>query len=249
MQFSKICLITFLLYFCKNSEGKIINNVIPGYSVAGVENAVAEQDRDNYRPCPYYDLLCIRRYLSKHSNCKIALGPVPDPVYRDQSNLYFPTFKMSVTMNGLTIGGLNGVIREFYANRKDDLTILAVEFTNVTVVSNTAVFQYQRPGREPVVTNSSTNEFYPSFITTTVFRGVQHLDLANSETTAFLSTQPAIRIDPSAGVAPDPAIAPRYAVFLASIGVVAAETFMTTSVYYAATYIQYDVCDFGLRVN
>ncbi|KAG7304798.1 hypothetical protein JYU34_010164 [Plutella xylostella] len=208
-----------------------------------------EQNRDNYRPCPYYDLLCIRRYLSKHSNCKIAQGPVPDPLYRAQSNLFLPTVNITLTMNGLSIGGLNGVVREFYVNRKDHLTILAVEFSNVTLRSDAAVFQYHRRGQEPIVTNSSTNELFPSFTTTTVFRGVDHLDLADSETTTFLNVQPVVGVNPSAGESSDPTIPARFAYFLANINVVAQEAFLTAGVFYGASYIQYDICDFGLRLN
>ncbi|XP_048481485.1 fibrohexamerin-like [Plutella xylostella] len=224
--------------------------IIPGFDLKDTEREFAEQDADIYRPCPSYDLLCIRRYLSEHSKCKIANGPVPDPFFRIQSDNFYPTFNMSATQSEVLYGGLNGVVKEFYVNRKSALTILAVDFQNVTLNVREVIVRYHRRGQQAIVTNSTLDrERYASFRTTTVFNGFAELELENSETTAYVDSPPAVIVGPELGVHPDPTIALRFAAFIANLPVITQENFLTSAPFYASTYIQYVLCDFGLMIK
>ncbi|XP_048481482.1 uncharacterized protein LOC125489515 [Plutella xylostella] len=117
----KILLVFLLVSVCvanrideeEKDEKHDKKQIIPGYNIPEINQEFREQDRDIYRPCNFFDLLCIRRYLSRHSTCKIAIGSVPDPLYRAQSTTYYPTFNVSVVQNELFIGNANGFIREF----------------------------------------------------------------------------------------------------------------------------------------
>lgn len=47
----------------------------------------------------------------------------------------------------------------------------------------------------------------------------------------------------------DPTIAARYAAFRANLYVSVQEAFLTNAPYYAGNFIQFVLCDFGIKLN
>ncbi|KAG7304799.1 hypothetical protein JYU34_010165 [Plutella xylostella] len=137
-----------------------------------------------------------------------------------------------------------------FVNRKSALTILAVDFQNVTLNVREVIVRYHRRGQQAIVTNSTLDrERYASFTTTTVFNGFAELQLENSETTAYVDSPPAVIVGPELGVHPDPTIALRFAAFIANLPIITQENFLTSAPFYASTFIQYVLCDFGLMIK
>ncbi|KAJ2949940.1 hypothetical protein O0L34_g11264 [Tuta absoluta] len=202
------------------------------------------------RPCPTYDLNCIRVFFQNHAHCKKAFGPVPDPMSRPQTNLYLPRINISISTTDLEVTGLNGRVEEFYINRYTDRLVIAVDFQKMTQSTNNVFFKFHRRVKEPVVTRGTGSITYSSLIITAVIPKLDDLRLHDAECTTYAGDPVSLlELTPDAGVSSDPQTTAAFADFLTDMPRNIQEFFLTDSAYYVATYIQYTICDFGLLLT
>ncbi|KAI5638765.1 fibroin p25 domain-containing protein [Phthorimaea operculella] len=217
-----------------------------GYEKVGNPDDTAKIER----PCPTYDLNCIRVFFEHHGHCKKTFGPVPEPISRPQSNIYFPRVNLTLSIVDQRISGLNGRIEEFYINRETDRLVIAVEFTNLTQTSDKVYFKSHRPRREPVVTVTSYFSVFDPIIITAVIPKIDNLQLDDAEVTAFITGQTArFAVTPTLVTSTDPQPAMSVATAFTNLSEDMQELFLTDSSYLIATYIQYNICDFGLLLT
>ncbi|CAG9571936.1 unnamed protein product [Danaus chrysippus] len=211
---------------------------------------VSTPDDEGYieRPCRIYDVNCIRKFFAEHSRCRITYGPVPDPLYDPEFTLYLPRVNMTLTSLKVEYGGLNGKIVEFYINPKTDRLVLSVDFEGFTFASNDNYFQFERVGREPLVTNSFFNVTYFTVSSTITVPNLKDLQLQNSEVFSFSQPLRAPYFAFGPNVFGDVRLLPSAVAFNADIPSDILEGFLFISPFFIASFIQYSICNFGVTV-
>ncbi|XP_048481546.1 uncharacterized protein LOC105385819 [Plutella xylostella] len=132
-------------------------------------------------------------------------------------------------------------------DRQTDRAVLTLLFRNYRLNTTVDYYRYHRVGKEPAITKTVGGTYFPSLTTTTIFRGIDSLDLQTADTTGYVDGLPVEVITPSAGVHPDPVVQRTFAVFLAGLLIAVEETLLTESPWAAATFIEHTICDFGIR--
>ncbi|XP_045453496.1 uncharacterized protein DDB_G0280315-like [Melitaea cinxia] len=210
-------------------------------------NNAFDNERNIERPCQVFDTYCIRKYFADHSKCRESQGPVPDPMYRPQTTLYLPRVNLTVTVHDALYSGLNGRIEEFYVNKETDKLVLTIEFRNVTFYSKDAYYRFHRRAREPIVNVDYIYVNFQSVVSTIIIPQRNDLQLEKSESVSFISI-PTVRLGPNAFNSQDPVVQLSRNMILADAATDAQEAQLTESPYYTSTFIQYSLCDFGLKV-
>nr|XP_026490363.1 fibrohexamerin-like [Vanessa tameamea] len=206
------------------------------------------EDRNIERPCQVFDTYCIRKYFAENSKCKESQGPVPDPMYRAQSTSFLPRVNLTMTSHDALYSGLNGRIEEFYINKETDKLVLAIEFRNLTFYSKDTYFRFHRRGREPIVNVDYLYVNYKSVVSTIVIPNRKDLQLQKSETVSYVNEVPIFSIGKNAFDHPDSTVQLTKIQIVTDISTDAQEMELTESAFYASTFIQYSICDFGLKV-
>ncbi|KAI5643355.1 fibroin p25 domain-containing protein [Phthorimaea operculella] len=207
----------------------------------------ADEAENIVRPCPVYDLNCIRKYFSEHAHCHKVFGPAPEPLIRPQLTYYFPRTNMTVTIVRNMILGINGRVEEFYINKKTNNLVLAVHFQNLNLTTEQGFFKFHRNLKEPVVTTAPASVTYQSVVITAVIHDLDDLQLETAECTTYANDPgTTTMVGPSAAVSSDPQVQAQVAEFMSNLAVNTRELFLTDSFYYISAFIQYNICDFGL---
>ncbi|CAH2234678.1 jg6150 [Pararge aegeria aegeria] len=205
------------------------------------------------RPCRVFDMFCIRQHFVKHSHCNETFGPAPTPLYKAQSTFYVPRVNMSVTSLKVEYTGINGRVEEFYINEKTDKLLLAVQFTNFVFGSNENYFRFHRKGREPIVTMDFFNVSYTSLVVTIIIPKLEDLQLQDSEVFLYSNDfTPVFVVGPRAFSSPDPqeqqTLLQTFVAFIAQTADDIKEGFATDAHFLIASFIKYNICDFGLQI-
>ncbi|XP_041969198.1 fibrohexamerin-like [Aricia agestis] len=199
------------------------------------------------RPCEIFDKFCIRKFFAQHSKCKPVDGPVPDPLYRDKSTSYVPHVNITFIPNSINIRGLNGRIEEFYINRVTDKLVLAVEFTNLNATSDYVYLRLHRRAQEPIVVRDYGSIQYDSLSMTIIIPNLKNLQLEKSEVFAFVSNFKLV-LGPNLAANGDPEVQRAMAEMMANYQITVREIVLNDSPFYVASYIQYNICDFGVYI-
>ncbi|CAF4761920.1 unnamed protein product [Pieris macdunnoughi] len=212
----------------------------------------APQDDTDYieRPCRIFDKNCIRRYFAAHSLCTPKYQAVPDPVYRSQSTFYLPRVNVTVTPIDIYYTGATARIIEFYVNKKTNRLLLAFTFTNFTTSTDNSYFRFNRRGKEPVVTRSSVDVQYISLTATVTIPNLSNLRLDRSEMYLYSEDiNPGLRVDLSIFESTELNVQRSLVEFLLRPDVNLQEAFLIDANFYANSYIQQSICDFGLILS
>ncbi|XP_041969199.1 fibrohexamerin-like [Aricia agestis] len=222
-----------------------------GQNTLNISNQNITDPIDEYieRPCEIFDKFCIRQFLAQHSKCKPVDGPVPDPLYRDKTTGYAPHANVTFIPIAVTVSGLNGRIEEFYINRKTDRLLLAVEFTNLYAASPYAYLRYHRRAQEPLVYNDFGSINFTSLVLTITIPNLKDLQLERSEVFAYSPGIPVIILGgrfTAQGVEPE--VVRAVADIFANFPITVRELMLNDNPFYIGSYIQYNLCDFGLKL-
>ncbi|CAK1589036.1 unnamed protein product [Parnassius mnemosyne] len=156
---------------------------------------------------------------------------------------------ITTTFLDIELKGLNGRIEEFYINRETDKLVLAIDFRGLSISSNNTYFRFHRRGREPIVTSDFGFVVFKSVFITIVIPNLNNLQLEESESFAYVSEErPEYGLGPGLANSTDPAVSAALAEFDANTKIIIRESFLTDGPFYAATFIQWNICDFGLRI-
>ncbi|XP_061717258.1 uncharacterized protein LOC133525052 [Cydia pomonella] len=202
------------------------------------------------RPCQVYDTFCIRKFFAEHSECRISGRAVPDPLYRAQGSIHFASNNMSNTQITADYGGLNNArISEFYINNVTDNLVIAVTFDSASKYSNNTYFKYYLRGREPVVTRDFGGIQYGVLTVTVIIPHIHNLILDRSEIYTYGDTNVfPFALGPQIGTSTDPEVTSMYARFFTNIPSEYQEEISNQGIYFVGNYIQYNICDFGVKV-
>ncbi|XP_026319356.1 fibrohexamerin-like, partial [Hyposmocoma kahamanoa] len=200
------------------------------------------------RPCEIYDIYCIRKYFANHAKCTIRNGPLPDPDYRTQTNYYIPRANASQILTEIKITGFNQTrVEEFYINKKTNKLIIALNFRNILLDIPSTYAKFYRRGREPIVTFVTRAYVEIFFTITIIIPNADDLQLDKAEMTAFIDAA-AFLTSPTVFIPPDVQEVQSFVSVLANFPAISNEIAMSESYYYGSTYIQSNICDFGLKV-
>ncbi|KAJ2949939.1 hypothetical protein O0L34_g11263 [Tuta absoluta] len=200
------------------------------------------------RPCPTYDMNCIRVFFETHAHCKKVFGPIPDPVNRPEVNLEVPRINFTLTITDLKASGLNKArIEEFYINRETDNLVIAVDFRDFTQQSDVVYFKFPRRAKEPVVTVTQVILNYTSQVMTAVIPRIDDLQLQYAEFTTY-SNDPTgeFIIGPSAVESTDPQPLASIVALPLHVPTANQELSLLNAFFFISAFIQYNICDFGL---
>ncbi|XP_026317846.1 uncharacterized protein LOC113228703 [Hyposmocoma kahamanoa] len=214
----------------------------------GMEQLVEDDDAIIERPCEIGDIYCIRKYFDNHAKCVIPKGPLPDPVYRTQGNYYIPKSNFTAVLTEIKYTGFkNTRVEEFYINRRTNKLIIALNFRGIRLNTPSVYAKFYRRGREPIVTfmTFADVQIY-AFTVTVIFPNAEDLQLDDAEMTVFLEAASFV-ISPSVFVPPDIQEFQTVASFYDNFPAVADEVAFPEAFYYGSTYIQSNICDFGLQ--
>ncbi|KAI5643354.1 fibroin p25 domain-containing protein [Phthorimaea operculella] len=203
------------------------------------------------RPCLTYDLNCIRVFFEKHAHCKKTFGPIPDPINRPEVTLELPRDNFTLVAPNLQISGLNNArMEEFYINRDTDNLVIAVDFRDFTQQSNNIYFKYYRRAKEPVVTVTPAVLNYTSQVVTAVIPKINDLQLHLAEVHTY-SNDPTgeFLIGPAAVESTDPQPLASLTALFQDVPTANQEITLLNPQYFIGTYIQYNICDFGLLLT
>ncbi|XP_063538093.1 uncharacterized protein LOC134747399 [Cydia strobilella] len=203
------------------------------------------------RPCQVYDTFCIRKFFAEHSECKISGRAVPDPLYRAEGSVNFASNNVSETQITADYSGLNNArISEFYINNVTDNLVIAVTFDSASKFSNNTYYKYYLRGREPVVTRDFGGIQYGVVTVTVIIPNLQNLRLDRSEIYTYGDTNLfPVALGPRIGISTDPEVPSMYASFFTTFPFEAyQEEISIQGIYFVGNYLQYNICDFGVKV-
>ncbi|XP_063384350.1 uncharacterized protein LOC134670454 [Cydia fagiglandana] len=202
------------------------------------------------RPCQAYDTFCIRKFFAQHSQCKISGREVPEPLFRAQATLNIPNSNVSAIFNNLEYRGIkDGRVAEFYIDKETDNLVIAVDFDQVTFGSQTLYLKYYLRGREPVVVQDAAGATFVQVSVTAVIPNLKNLKLDRAEIYTYNGEPvPPFLAGPRLALSTDPEVVTMFATAIANVPTDAQESLMTEGVFYILNFIQYNICDFGLKV-
>ncbi|XP_061717261.1 uncharacterized protein LOC133525055 [Cydia pomonella] len=201
------------------------------------------------RPCQVYDTFCIRKFFAEHSKCKISGRKLPEPFYRAQAGYQYTPANISATaVDGIYNGLSNARVDEFYINKVTDNLVIAIYFDDVSIISNNTNVKFYRRGREPEVHTDFASLDFRKTTVTMIIPGLNNLRLDRAE---IYSESPLVPFStgPRIGLSSDPEVVAMF-LYLVTAGVPAEtrEAISTDGVFLGTTYLQYNICDFGLKV-
>ncbi|XP_061717260.1 uncharacterized protein LOC133525054 [Cydia pomonella] len=201
------------------------------------------------RPCQVYDTFCIRKFFAEHSKCKISGRRLPEPFFRAQSSYQYASANISVTaVDGIYDGLSNARVEEFYINKVTDNLVIAIYFDDVSIISNNTNAKYYLRGREPEVHTDVASLDFRKTTVTMIIPGLNNLRLDRAE---IYSESPLVPFStgPRIGLSSDPEVEAMF-LYLVTVGVPVEtrEETSTEGVFFGTTYLQYNICDFGLKV-
>nr|XP_034836329.1 uncharacterized protein LOC117992724 [Maniola hyperantus] len=201
------------------------------------------------RPCEASFEECIKQYFVQHAHCKLSYKRVPEPLIRPVSTTYLSRVNLTLSASDVIYSGLNGNIEEFYVNKETDRLVISIRFRNVTYYSKDTFYTFHRRGREPVVNTDYLFANFRSVTTTTVIPHIDDLQLDKSVSHAFVDDEnPRFNFGPWAFVNSDPGVRERLPTLLADMRTNVQEFFLTEAAFFAVTYIQRNLCDFGFKI-
>nr|XP_021207599.1 fibrohexamerin-like [Bombyx mori] len=210
--------------------------------------AVQYNDHDKIRPCSHFDLNCIRAYFKQHSSCVVSHGPVPDPLKLQNIIFHLPHANMSFVLRNSNVGGLNGKVVEFYVNKKTHKLVLAAEMKEVTLESSQMIAKYSRKAKEPIELNDGVSGNYGTITFTTVFPDMTNLYLAEAETNSYIEdSNVKYYIGPKMSTSAEVAVSDSFDRVRKNLGLDLQEGFVFLGPIFMANFIQYNICDFGIK--
>ncbi|XP_028025797.1 fibrohexamerin-like [Bombyx mandarina] len=210
----------------------------------------ADDPKNIERPCPNFDLDCIREYFSSNSKCQIAREPVPDPLLLNHYRLNIANSNITMELNNVEVGGLNGNIVEFYINKETQKLVLVIEVDSVRLESIQVTFKYNRKAKEPIVRSDNATCDYGPMSFTVVFPSICDLDLNNAEVFTYVedcNTKYTMGIGLYSSL--DRVAEREYQKLIASMPGAVLESFITEGKIFMDHYIQYNICNFGLELG
>ncbi|CAH4001800.1 unnamed protein product [Pieris brassicae] len=221
----------------------------PGEVFDNLLNQIDNGEDEIERPCKSLDNHCIRNWLHDHSGCKKTYGSVPDPLHRAQATEQVPRINFTFSAIDVSYNGLNGRIEEFYVNRKTDQVVFAVEFRNVVFQTNNSYNIFYRRAKEPVVTNSYYIIRLSSVIVTATIPRIdnlrydrsEHFTYSNDPTSSFI-------LGPTTFAHRDPVVQKVALALISNLPVNLREIVISEGPFLMANFIQYTLCDFGIKV-
>ncbi|XP_063623063.1 uncharacterized protein LOC134795162 [Cydia splendana] len=201
------------------------------------------------RPCQVYDTFCIRKFFAEHSKCKISGRRLPDPFFRAQAGYQYASANISVTaVNGIYNGISNARVEEFYINKVTDNLVIAFFFDDVSIISNNTNAKFYLRGREPEVHTDFASLDFRETSVTMIIPGIKNLRLDRAEIFSVNLIAP-FTAGPRIGLSSDPEVVAMF-LYLGTVGIPVEifEEISTEGVFFATTYLQYNICDFGLKV-
>ncbi|XP_061717259.1 uncharacterized protein LOC133525053 [Cydia pomonella] len=201
------------------------------------------------RPCQVYDTFCIRKFFAEHSKCKISGRRLPEPFFRAQAGYQYASANISVTaVDGIYDGLSNARVEEFYINKVTDNLIIAFYFDDVSIRSNNTNAKFYLRGREPEVHTDFASLDFRKTTVTMIIPGLNNLRLDRAETFTESPLVP-FSAGPRIGLSSDPEVVSMFLYLVtAGVPVETREEISTEGVFLATTYLQYNICDFGLKV-
>ncbi|CAF4761842.1 unnamed protein product [Pieris macdunnoughi] len=220
--------------------GEVLDNLI---------NQIDNGEDEIERPCKSLDNHCVRNWLHEHSSCKKTFGSVPDPLHRVQATQQLPRINLTMSAIDVSYNGLNGRIEEFYVNRKTDQVVLAVEFRNVVLQTNNSYYIFYRRAKEPVVTNDFYIVRLSSLIVTATIPRIdnlrydrsEHFTYSNDPTSTFI-------VGPTSFAHRDPVVQRVFLALISNLPINVREIVISEGPFLMANFIQYSLCDFGIKV-
>ncbi|XP_004922637.2 fibrohexamerin-like [Bombyx mori] len=203
------------------------------------------------RPCPSFNIDCIRSYFQYHASCVPHYEPIPDPLYLQKYSLYIANSNITVELNDVKVQGLlNAKIVEFYINKRTDKLVLAIETEKLTVETPRMLMKYLRKAQEPIELVDNLYVGYGVVTITATMPYINNIQLTNAEVTAYAEDgNPPYTMGPNINNSSDPVVKTSYEHLLNNIPFNIREAFVTQGPLFMANYIQYNICDFGLRFN
>ncbi|XP_004922635.1 fibrohexamerin [Bombyx mori] len=220
-------------------------------AVAFGENLDPADDPKNIkRPCPNFDLNCIREYFSRNSQCQLVMGSVPDPLPLNYYRVDIPNSNLTVEYHDVKTRGFDTIkIIEFYINSKTEKLVLAAEVQSLKLASPKTIFKYNRKAKEPIVRSDALEVDYGTLTFTAVFPSISDLQLSNAEVFSYVhEINPKFILGPLLSFSLDSETQSQLGKLLNNIAVSLQEVFEAQGTILMTSYIQYDICDFGLEL-
>ncbi|XP_045778805.1 collagen alpha-2(I) chain-like [Maniola jurtina] len=234
------------------NNGQMNNNFwVPMVNWENMPNGVGpDLDKVNVeRPCHASFEECVKQYFVQHAHCKLSYDRVPEPLVRPVSTTYLARVNLTLSASDVIYSGLNGNIEEFYVNKETDKLVITIRFRNVTYYSKDTFYTFHRRGREPVVNVDYLFANFRSLTTTTVIPYIDDLKLDRSTTHAFVDdANPRFNFGPWAFVNSDRSVRETLPTLMADMRTNVQEFFLTEAAFFAVTYIQRNLCDFGFKI-
>ncbi|XP_012551242.1 fibrohexamerin-like [Bombyx mori] len=232
-----LCLI-FMLFSC--------------FSCARSSSKHPDSDYDSIRrPCPSFNIDCIRSYFQHHASCVPHYEPIPDPLYLQKYSLYIANSNITVELNDVKVQGLlNAKIVEFYINKRTDKLVLAIETEKLSIDTPRLLMKYHRKAQEPIELVDKLYVGYGVVTITATIPYINNIQLTNAEVTTYAEDGNApYTTGTNINNSPDLVVKTSYDSLLNNMPFTIREALVTQGPLFMANYIQYNICDFGLRFN
>ncbi|GBP42464.1 Fibrohexamerin [Eumeta japonica] len=204
-------------------------------------------DPDVFRPCPHMDVNCIRNHFLSSGLCSPPVGRVPDSLRRSFQSVYLPRFNATLLLEDLTLKGVTGDIVEFYINRKTDRAVLAFRVKDFDVETMKGHYTFLLPAREPITATTTIMENKGTVLFTVLFEGTQPLDLRHSFAHATVEVVPKLTIGTEPLAVKDPGYKTMFNEVFSDLAKAYREGYLSVAPNYSNVFIQYTLCDFGIR--
>ncbi|XP_012551240.1 uncharacterized protein LOC114239694 [Bombyx mandarina] len=207
----------------------------------------ADDPNNIERPCPNFDLDCIRDFFCSNAQCEVAYGPVPEPLFLKHYRLDAANANITGELYNVNVAGLNGNVVEFYVNRATEKVVLAMEVRSLRFHSPLTIFKYNRKRKEPIERSDYVEAVYGGATFTAVFPSICDLDLDNVEVFSYIEdSNPEYTLGSCLTSNLDFVAEAQVQKFINSMSDNIKEKFITQGKLFMINYIQYNICDFGL---
>ncbi|XP_059060999.1 uncharacterized protein LOC131853926 [Achroia grisella] len=137
-----------------------------------------------------------------------------------------------------------------FINKNTSNLIMTVNFKAIRKYNEVSDFYFHRVGKEPLVTSDFSNVTYGPTIITAVIPFKHGLDLQNAMITSYITDgNPSYTIGPRVYANPDPDLQNVYGTLINDTATSTQEAFFTEGPFFFRTFLQYTICDFGIREN
>ncbi|GBP42463.1 Fibrohexamerin [Eumeta japonica] len=205
-------------------------------------HALGDEEAHIVRPCPNFDVDCVRHYFLSSGLCASPAGRVPDPLRDPLKYVYLPNVNGSAIMEDMLVTGMNGDIVEFYINKKKDRAVLAFRIKEFDVESKSAHITYLPAAREPITAATTVTEKNGTVLFTVVFEGTRPLNPRHNFTYARIEVLPILTTGPEPWLSKA-----MYSGIFANPETTYREGYLTAAPHYSNIFIHYTLCDFGVH--